>query len=352
MAPALPVVSDHKKIIIGNDVFFYKDKAPFLVAGKSLSGALEYDDAEDKVKCHVCGSWFHSLAGHLIVHGVTAREYKDTFGLPRSAALVAEKVRVHQSAMMSAPARIAHIRKLGHMNKHRKGEPYVRKDFKYGRHSKTLIGKDKSKFPTIQYELNRRRICPPQVIERLRNLAGRLGRTPSRMEIREDGIPVHSLDWYYGGHREAIVLAKLPVREHKVGGWVKHTTAMLLTYLRSFYKIHGRVPRASDLRRGLIPARKTVYTLRFGSWNKALRRAGLTPNQNKCLNATKESLTKAFKEITKFLGHRPSYQEYTRISCGGRYPSMGCFRTVFGSWQAALDVLLKNEGQELNRDRE
>ncbi len=50
-------------------------------------GILAYDPVEDKVQCHICGKWFHFLAGHIKKHGMSVFEYKEDFGLNRNHAL-------------------------------------------------------------------------------------------------------------------------------------------------------------------------------------------------------------------------------------------------------------------------
>jgi hypothetical protein len=47
-------------------------------------GLLAYELGEDKVQCHICGKWFHFLAGHIKKHGISVFEYKEEFGLNRN----------------------------------------------------------------------------------------------------------------------------------------------------------------------------------------------------------------------------------------------------------------------------
>jgi predicted transcriptional regulator len=45
-------------------------------------GVLAYDELENRVQCHVCGGWRKAINNsHLAFHGLTAREYKEEFGL-------------------------------------------------------------------------------------------------------------------------------------------------------------------------------------------------------------------------------------------------------------------------------
>ncbi|MFI6377282.1 MucR family transcriptional regulator [Streptomyces sp. NPDC050546] len=60
-------------------------------------GRLIRDEATDTVACHVCGRSFRSLGAHLRVHGMTAEEYRQEFGLLRTRALSARSLSAEQS---------------------------------------------------------------------------------------------------------------------------------------------------------------------------------------------------------------------------------------------------------------
>lgn len=60
-------------------------------------GRLIRDESTDSVICHVCGRAFQSLGAHVRVHGMTAAEYRNEFGLLRSRALSARSLSHTQS---------------------------------------------------------------------------------------------------------------------------------------------------------------------------------------------------------------------------------------------------------------
>ncbi|WP_215449682.1 MucR family transcriptional regulator [Streptomyces sp. ATCC 21386] len=60
-------------------------------------GRLLRDAATDTVACHVCGRSFRALGAHVRVHGMTADEYRQEFGLLRSRALSARSLSQEQS---------------------------------------------------------------------------------------------------------------------------------------------------------------------------------------------------------------------------------------------------------------
>src|SRR4051812_15453353 len=78
-------------VLLKNTLSFYKDKEPFEGSGLSIKGGLEYDEADDTIKCHECGYWFKSLAPHLhMFHGMSVADYKKAHGLSSSTALISE----------------------------------------------------------------------------------------------------------------------------------------------------------------------------------------------------------------------------------------------------------------------
>lgn len=54
-------------------------------------GTLAYDPVEDKLQCHLCGRWHRGLSAHVVkVHGWTADDYREEFGLNRNQSLICE----------------------------------------------------------------------------------------------------------------------------------------------------------------------------------------------------------------------------------------------------------------------
>src|SRR5262245_22125720 len=58
----------------------------------------------DRVCCHLCGSWFLSVAPHLRVHGWSKAAYIDAFGLERGNALAGDATRKRRAAALTARA--------------------------------------------------------------------------------------------------------------------------------------------------------------------------------------------------------------------------------------------------------
>jgi ROS/MUCR transcriptional regulator protein len=75
-------------VLIRGFMFTYEEKAPFVVSGKSVFAAIEYDEEQERVKCHECGRWMGSIGQHsTLVHHLTARNYKLKHGLNLSTSL-------------------------------------------------------------------------------------------------------------------------------------------------------------------------------------------------------------------------------------------------------------------------
>ena len=83
-----------RKVMIRGQVFSYKEKAPFVPSGVSVFGAVEYDFAKDRLRCHECGEWFAGLSAHISFrHTLTLREYKVKHGLRLVTKLVSESIK-------------------------------------------------------------------------------------------------------------------------------------------------------------------------------------------------------------------------------------------------------------------
>lgn len=74
-------------VLIRGHVFTYAEKSPFVASGMSVLGALEYDEAADRLKCHECGMWVRGLGNHVRTHGMKRREYNRKHGMSASRAL-------------------------------------------------------------------------------------------------------------------------------------------------------------------------------------------------------------------------------------------------------------------------
>ena len=111
----------------------------------------------------------------------------------------------------------------------------------------------------------------------------------------------------------------------------------LLSEIRELAERLGRSPRMADAKRGLVFRALTT----FGSWNNALRKAGLDVNRI-TLPADKNEKDAFFKESIRkaagILGRVPSEKEYgsLRKSKKAELPCESGIRAFYGSWENAL----------------
>jgi len=186
-------------VIIRGHVFAYAEKEPFLSAGESVLGALEYDQSVDQVKCHECGIWIEGLGNHIKAHGMSRREYNQRFGLrdrcPLSSPSIREK---HRNLASGRYALGGNLRR---------------------------VSKEKSIAAVIASNSNRKRgktaeldneeaRCLAQSLFRLQLLAAQVGHTPTETERRAIGLGSPVLCARFGSTERAMRLIGLtPNRE-------------------------------------------------------------------------------------------------------------------------------------------
>jgi len=112
------------------------------------------------------------------------------------------------------------------------------------------------------------------LLERLKEFAAELGRTPTSTEMDEDGPhTTRTYQNHFGSWNEALDEAGL-TRNRDRGEPDDH----LLTAIRNLASELGEVPTARDMR-GVGRYETATYFARFDSWNAALEQAGFGTNQ-------------------------------------------------------------------------
>jgi hypothetical protein len=156
--------SAENHIIVCGQVFPWKAKAPYVMSGHSILGALEYNQEQEVVKCHECGDWFKELGVHVFrAHGIKAATYKAERGISFGSSL---------SAIGSRKLRAKNLRRRGLVGKHtfKKGhQPHGNGSFS----------------PEVR---NLHMTCKAQLMQKARDLAMQLGRTPTADELRAAGM--------------------------------------------------------------------------------------------------------------------------------------------------------------------
>lgn len=95
-ATRVPGASTGGAVRSGRPVGRLADGTPYWAA----VGRMEIDG--DRVRCHLCGRWFLSVASHLRVHGWAKSDYVAAFGLELGNSLAGEATRKRRSAALTA----------------------------------------------------------------------------------------------------------------------------------------------------------------------------------------------------------------------------------------------------------
>ena len=164
------------------------------------------------------------------------------------------------------------------------------------------------------------------LITELHRLADELGRTPKQTDMTQNGA--HSTKTYqkkFGSWNEALKQAGLEVNEEQ-----NITKSDLRDELERLADELGRTPTSRDIAEDGKYGVPT-YVNKFDSWNDALEAAGFTPrttNQRISDQQLKETLQKLATDV----GRRPTTSDMKEH---GPY-SPGVYFNRFGSWDSAL----------------
>lgn len=233
--------------------------------GFGYYGTVAMTDDKQLVQCHVCGNLFANVGMHIRLHKLDSRRYKDMYGLSVSTALMSEPEREkrQQRAVKPFDGKLPdHL-----MEYNRKVQQGLIKH----NGSKTKDGEGKFG----GWSLEKRNIegkCPEQVLEKIRELADKLGRTPSYDEFIKEytyeylgAIKFQHNTWTEAVHKLGMKTADELRRPDKDS---------LIEELQVFQKQYGRIPMTSDFNRGLLRGRG-VFIRVFGSLNNARIEAGM-----------------------------------------------------------------------------
>lgn len=254
---------DTKGVLYNGQTLLYENYKEPLKAiekrkGYGFYGTLAMTDDKQYVQCHICGHLFENVGGHLRIHKITAPDYKDRFELSQSTALVSEPVR---ERLQRQAVKIFDGKLPEHLVE------YNRK-VQSGEIKHTL---PKRRTKSLEWR-NKNGLCPDQVLDKIREHADELGRTPSLDEFQKrfGGKYIGSINFQHGSWLKAV--AKLDMVSAKANK--EYTREDLIEKLQEFHKEHNRIPMTSDFSRGLLPARNT-YFHKFGTLNNARIEAGL-----------------------------------------------------------------------------
>ncbi len=198
-------------VLIRGHVFTWEDKAPFVRAGMSVLGALEYDPATDRTKCHECGAWHHGLGNHLKTHGLKRAEYNRRFGLRVRTSLCGLEIRrKHRRLATKAFKRGGNLARV---------DPENSRTALNAANKARGGGRGTGNHPELDNESGR---CRTQSLYRIQILAAQLGHTPTDAERIRIGLGAPILVARFGSVAKAMRLAGLePNRDGNTRGSVR-----------------------------------------------------------------------------------------------------------------------------------
>lgn len=117
-----------------------------------------------------------------------------------------------------------------------------------------------------------------ELLQILQDLAAELDRVPTCNEMDQDKTrpSVGTYTKRFGSWRSTLVQAGLL----RPGEWrTRYTPDQLLAMLRDKAAELGRAPLCREMDRDRTRPPSSTFSRHFGTWNKALRAAGLTPHK-------------------------------------------------------------------------
>lgn len=258
-----------EQVLIRGKVFLYKQKAPFVPSGKSVLGALEYQETDDKVRCHECGEWFTSLGKHLHArHSLTTKEYRERHGLNRRSALCGP---VFSSSIATRRQRPGVNRVHGFTSASTRAKGLA------SRASALSEGKLRRDYRATETR-NANGTCQAQLAQLIKRIANGVGGTPTALQLRQGGVHPTSVMLAFNVTSLSAVMAMADLLPHSNKGENKgiYTASFLVESLRNFYVKFGRTPTHAEMKGpcGLIP-RYPHFKREFGSMAEAYKAAGL-----------------------------------------------------------------------------
>jgi predicted metal-dependent hydrolase len=177
----------------------------------------------------------------------------------------------------------------------------------------------------------RRKYSNEFLLDNLKQLAEKLGRTPNATDIKEQGnVCAEVYTKRFGSLGKAQKAAGLV--PNKRGATKKYTDEYLLNYLKELAVKLGRAPYIKDIiKAGEVSC--FSYVSHFGLFSNAVKAAGLVPNKTGFQQKyTNEYLLNYLKELAQKLGRTPNTKDLNKpgVICSAVYAA------YFGSINKAV----------------
>jgi hypothetical protein len=142
-----------------------------------------------------------------------------------------------------------------------------------------------------------------QCIAELRRVSKNLGHTPTREEYtKHAAISVNTVCRRFGTWNAGLKAARISLRR-----FMGITKQQVITELKRVANLVGYTPKALEFDKHASVSYATVTNL-FGSWNGGLKAAGL--DVLRVMGLTKQQMVSELKRVAKKIGHPPTVVEF------------------------------------------
>ena len=251
----------------GLTLHHYKEPLKKIKNGYGYFGTLMSTKDGSKIQCHICGLLFADLPKHFIQsHDISTSEYRERFQLARLTALCSEQERMRRKEN--------YLKWLLSMSSDERDRVMRERKLRLNR-----VRKKRGNFqPKESLETkNKKGTCPDQLIDQIRIVAERLGKTPSKSDfIYETGTQryVHLIYKTFGSWSNALKIAKLAPVEQRLTGHRNYSDEELIEYMQIFTQENNKIPTATDFKRGFLPS-YDCYIRRWGCIEAARQACGV-----------------------------------------------------------------------------
>ncbi len=172
-----------------------------------------------------------------------------------------------------------------------------------------------------------------ELITQLKAEAKRLGKTPRWRDIDSSFVAgrtvnPETIQSVFGSWSKALEAAGLSLNREKF------SKEDLIAQLQAVAKRLGSVPRQGDVDSSGA-AGSWHFKSAFGSWNDALKEAGLTAGSRS--KFSKDALIAQLKAEAELLGRTPCQEDISLSSAVGK-AGVSVYYGAFGSWNKALEA--------------
>lgn len=188
----------------------------------------------------------------------------------------------------------------------------------------------------------RKKWSKPELLEILKSKADKLGRAPTSLEVNDDPTMPSASTFakFFGSWADAVRAIGLEPHQRHVNS-LAYSKEELLELLQCKARELGRAPTSSEMIEDPLMPSPMPFSRCFGSWNKALVAAGISPYDASGKRFSDEYLIETLKAKAKELGHSPSKYD---MSADPSLPMVETYIKRFDGWNNAL----KAAGLEIN----